>query len=88
VSLETSKQRACDLIKQVLLIHEPFTAQELVELVVTSPPTTRDWIRAMEGEGLLQECGRVKVSSGQWVPTYRRAGALAAQNKESRTTGR
>lgn len=84
----TSKQRACDLIKQVLLIHEPFTAQDLVELVVTSPPTTRDWIRAMEGEGLLQECGKARNNAGQWVPTYRRAGALAAQNKESRTTGR
>jgi len=74
--VDTSKQRACDLLKQVLLIQEPFTARDLAELVVTSPPTTRDWVRALESEGLLQECGKARNNCGQWVPTYKRAGAL------------
>lgn len=73
---DTSKQRACDLMKQVMLIHEPFTSAELVALVVTSPPTTRSWIQAMENEGLLEQCGTTKNNCSHTVPLYKRAGVL------------
>ena len=70
------KSDICDLMKQVMVIEEPFCVPELAELCVVSPLVVGHWVEALEQEGLLTVAGKTQWKT-RVINKYKRTGAFA-----------
>jgi DNA-binding MarR family transcriptional regulator len=73
---KVSRGDVCDLLKQIMLMDEPFCISDLADRSVLAPSTVANWVSSLEGEGLLAHIGKEK-SNDRPVNKYKRAGAFA-----------